>query len=87
MDDCHLLDHEALEALLRKAQEALQDAVDLVEASEDDSFEPPGRMYLVARLDTALDIVEMELPEFKAQMQLNLLKAINADSGDGSEND
>lgn len=51
---------------LKAAAAALNDAADLLDAAKDQDVAYPGKGYLMACLDMALEIVERELPEMKA---------------------
>lgn len=70
---------------LRAAQGAIIRALDTVEDCPDDAIEYPGKGYLMARLETALDIIELELPEFrKAAMAEGARRLLDALVSDGT---
>lgn len=68
---------DELEAKLRAAQEALDQACNIIETMVAEDIGYPGKMYLQAKLDVALWLVESELPEFERAALLTLKDAIN----------
>lgn len=62
-------DTNIFEALLREAATALDQAIDMLDEADPADFGPPGPMYLMARLEIAEGIVELELPEFQRAAQ------------------
>lgn len=59
-------DFDQLALLLRLSRQSLEQAVRLVDLMPDEAIAAPGRGYLLGRLETALDIIEMELPEYRS---------------------
>lgn len=65
---------------LRAAQAGLAEACTIIDLSVDEEFAPPGKGYLLARIETALDIIEMELPECQSAIVAHI-------GGDDDESD
>lgn len=62
-------DTEKFESFLRVAAHALDQAIDAIDEANPADFAPPGPMYLLARLEIAEGIIELELPEFQRAAQ------------------
>jgi hypothetical protein len=75
-DSEEMFDSTKFTELLRGAQTCLDDACDMLEAAEPAAIAPPGLGYLLARLHLALEVVELELPEFKAAGKLTAAAAV-----------
>lgn len=65
------------EEFLRFAGNALDDACEELKKAEPGDIASPGQDYLLARIETALQIVESELPEMKQAQMYELLGSLN----------
>lgn len=71
-----MFDSKKFEELLRSAAITLDDACDMLETADPESIAAPGAGYLLARMHLALELVELELPEFKHAAQLTLASTV-----------
>jgi hypothetical protein len=78
-----MFDAKKFEELLRNAALCLDDASDMLDAAAPADIAPPGAGYLLARIHLALEIVEMELPEFKEAAKMTAATAIADSLGEG----
>lgn len=62
--------------LLKSAASALDEACDLLQTASDQDVAAPGPKYLLARIETALQIIEAELPEFRDATVLSVLDSL-----------
>jgi len=63
---------DELQRLLRAACQHMDAAIDLVSEWDEEHVAAPGKGYLLGLLDAALAIVELQLPEHRAAILLEL---------------